>query len=280
MSACLIQTKDTARAGHPFVENKNELVYVKANGMKGAYNIYRVGPGSIPMWCDIDDRYKDLISDEQQGTEKLVVCYSDHRPGVSAFLPTVKRSSMPKDNATKGPYFIEEQLNPFGRAYMFTLFITPSRYDDFFVFYFNLYRKFCQKQGVGCCMTGNAMDFKFSFVIEEPDDVRQLYRELEAVSSYINSEDNEYQDTDVLYSSFSSTIYDTCQFNRWYYDALSVGVVAPEKYMDKDLWSRFESRPCWGRIKRVNVKLVDYQKVLAEDKSWLNSSLRSLSDTF
>ena len=58
--------------------------------------------------------------------------------------------------------------------------------------------------------------------------------------------------------------------------AVSAGIVAPEAFMDVKKWKEFEGNTSLLHIKRVDVKLVDYQKVPADERSWLDSSLKNL----
>lgn len=247
-----------------------ELVYVHSKGMKNAVSVYPIGEGAVPIWCDVEQKYRQV-------QKMFAVCYSGKRPMVSelSFKPGLSLDP-PPSKGIKGSFSIEEQLNPFGKTYSFSVSIAPSNYGEFLVFYFDLYRNFCQRDGISCCMTGDGEDFVFDLLIEEPDGVKQLYRELDSVVSYIKNGRHGYKDTGSLYSLFSSFIYDKCSFNKWYYDAVSAGIVMPEAFMDVKKWKEFEGDTSLAHIKRIDVKLVDYQKVPVDEKNWLDSSLRNL----
>jgi len=273
LSACVLYVRDGTRAVHPVMERDARVVYVKTSGIKNAVNVYPVGSGAIPIWCDV-----------KQGPElpkkMLAVCYSDKKPsaeelGLDPQIPSVPTVSKRDDSS-----LIEEQINPFTKVSSFSVSITPSNYNEFMIFYFSLYKKFCQEDGITCCMTGNGEDFVFNLVMEDPDDVKQLYREIDSVVSYIEKDHLKYQEVETLYNMFSSLIYDKCSFNRWYYDALSAGIVAPEAFMDIEKWKVLQDKSSWAHVTQVDVKLVDYQRIPSGEKEWLGSSLKDLNERF
>ena len=269
-SSCIIYTRDRSRAVHPTIDDTMEIVYVHTKGMKNAVNVYPVGEGAVPIWCDVEQKYRPVVQ------KMFAVCYSGKKPPVSELSFSHGLFLEPPAKGVKGPFSIEEQLNPFGKAYSFSVSIAPSNYDEFLVFYFDLYRSFCQRDGISCCMTGDGKDFVFDLVIEDPDGVKQLYREIDSVVSYIKNGHHGYQGTELLYDLFSSFIYDKCSFNKWYYDAISAGIVMPESFMNIKKWKEFENRTFLVSIKRIDIKLVDYQKVPVDEKGWLNSNLKNL----
>lgn len=277
-SSCVFFVSDSSRAVHPVVSDVSRVVYVHTSGTGNAANIYRTGSGTTPIWCDVDKKYADFLLDGPSHKKMFAVCYSNKKPPLQEDLLFPNNEPVQRGIQGKGPYSIEEFFNPFSRAYIFSLSITPSRYDDFFIFYFDLYRKFCLQDGVSCCMTGDGNNFKFSMVVEEPESVKQFYMDVDAVVNYANKEQKEYQNISSLYGLFSSVIYDKCSFNRWYYDAVSSGVMSPEFFMDSEKWTQLEGKTMWSRVKKINVKLIDYQKVSSEDKSWLDGSLKNLTE--
>jgi hypothetical protein len=254
---------------HPVIDDTQEVVYVHTKGMKDSFNVYPIGDGAVPIWCDIEQKYRSA-------QKMFEVCYSGKKPSSSELSFSPGLSLEPTAKGVKGLFSVDEQLNPFGKAYSFSVSIVPSDYNEFLVFYFDLYRNFCQKDGVSCCMTGDGEGFVFDLVIEDPEGVKQLYRELDSVVSYIKNARHIYHDTELLYALFSSFIYDKCSFNKWYYDAISAGIVMPESFMDVNKWKAFENRTSLAHIKRVDVKLVDYQKVPVDERGWLDSNLKNL----
>lgn len=280
-SSCVFFIKDDSRAVHPIVNDTSALVYVKVEGVAKAVNTFRIGNGTVPIWCDVDEKYANFLVDRASPKKTIAICYSDKTPPLQDEQVLPKGGILAQYNEQgQGFFSIEESLNPFSRAYAFSVSIGPSNYDDFFIFYFDLYRKFCKRTGVSCCMTGDGKDFKFKFILEEPENVKQLYMELDSVVTYANTSHREYKNTLPLYGIFSSNIYDKCSFNRWYYDALAVGLVSPESFIEVEKWERSEGKAMWARVKNIEVKLIDYQKISSEDKRWLEGSLKKLSQGF
>jgi hypothetical protein len=280
-STCIFYTGDRSRAVHPVaVEDNSEIVYVKTKGKNDAVNIYQIGYGAIPVWCDVDQKYQPLLTEHDMAQKMYAVCYSGSKPAASELNFNSNSATNIKTSKTKSNFFIEEQFNPFAKVYAFSVFIAPNNYKEFLVFYFNLYKNFCQKNGVSCCMTGDGEDFVFDFILEEPENVKQFYNELDSVVSFITNNHKVYKGTESLYNMFSSLIYDKCSFNRWYYDAVAVGLLSPESFMNVETWKGFENKSSFMHIKRVGVKLVDYQKTPSDEKAWLDSSLRTLGQRF
>ncbi len=270
-SSCIFYTKDASRAVHPETEDVFDVVYVRTSGVKGSRNVYPIGAGSVPLWCDV--KHKD-----HSVPRMLAVCYAGKRPKVSELMIDQGAPTFPtadKKNASD-VLSVQEYLNPFGKEYSFSISILPSDYAEFFIFYFDIYRNFCQRDGIGCCMKGNGQEYVLDLVVEEPEDLQQLYRELNAVVSYIKSGRKGYRDTQVLYGLFSAFINDKCSFNKWYYDAVGVGLISPESFMDIKKWQEFENKTSLVKIRRIDVKLVDYQKITSGEKEWLKSSLKNL----
>lgn len=279
-SSCVFFIRDNSRAGHPVMSDTSAVVYVKTKGIDKTINTYSIGAGSIPIWCDVDEKYASFLLEPSTSKKMFAACYSGKKPILQENQLPSKNIITKQSEQRSGTFSIEDFFNPFSRAYIFSVSITPSRYEDFFVFYFDLYRKFCQKDGISCCMTGNGNDYKFSMVVEEPENVKQFYMEIDSVVAYMNSSHNDYKDVATLYGLFSSTMYDKCSFNRWYYDAISAGLVSPELFMNFEKWNQLENKTMWPRVKRIDVKLIDYQKVPLEDKKWLEGSLKNLSERF
>jgi len=279
-NSCVFFVTDTSRAIHPIMSDTSSLVYVKMVSSGNAVNTYRTGLGAMPTWCDINEKYANFLLDNSLSKKMFAVCYSNKRPLLQEDQILPKNTFPQSGEQGKGLFSVEEFFNPFSRAYLFSISVAPSKYDDFFIFYFDMYRKFCQKDGISCCMTGNGNDFKFSMVVEEPENVRQFYMEIDSVVTYMNSSHEEYQNVVALYGLFSATIYDKCRFNRWYYDAIAAGVISPESFIDLEKWKQLEGRTTWARIKRIDVKLIDYQKISLEDKKWLENSLKDLGERF
>jgi hypothetical protein len=254
------------------IDDTLEVVYVHTKGMKNAMNVYPIGEGAVPIWCDVEQKYRPV-------QKMFAVCYSGKKPLVSELVFSPGLFLEPPAKGVKGPFSIDEQLNPFGKVYSFSISIAPSNYDEFLVFYFDLYRQFCQMDGISCCMTGDGEGFVFDLVIDDPDGVKQLYRELDSIVSYIKKSRHVYQDTGSLYYLFSSFIYDKCSFNKWYYDAVSAGIATPESFMNIKKWKEFENNTSLVHIKRIDIKLVDYQKLPADERGWLDSNLKNLEPT-
>ena len=279
-SSCVFFVGDRSRAEHPVMSDTLGVVYVKTVGAGDAVNTYRIGAGALPIWCDVNEKYTNFLIDQSTSKKMFAVCYANKKTLLQE-EPSFKVNAVVEHLEQKdGAVSIEELFNPFAKAYMFSVSIVPSKYDDFFVFYFDLYRNFCQKDGVSCSMTGSGSDFNFTMVIEEPENVKRLYMELYSLVTYTNNPRNGYSRTASLYGLFSSVVYDKCSFNRWYYDAVAAGVATPESFMDPEKWHQLEGKIRSARVKKIDIKLIDYQKISSEDKKWLGHSLQNLSERF
>ncbi len=141
-SSCIFFVSDTSRAVHPVVNDVSRVVYVHTVGASNATNTYRIGSGTTPIWCDVDKKYTDFLLEGLNHKKMFAVCYSNKKPLLENIQNLSNDEFIQRGGQGKGSFSIDEFFNPFFRAYIFSLLITPSKYDDFFVFYFDLYRKF------------------------------------------------------------------------------------------------------------------------------------------
>ena len=278
-SSCHYIKNDSKRSLHPLEINGRRLIYVQNNPGATAYDVYDSGDGEIPVWCNIEPNYQDVVRSFNNGFAYTVtenkktefVCYSGDIPDEVVNVPEDDKDLGSIKRASKGNILLEEVFSPYQQAYIVSLLVS-MRSVCIMKEFFSLYRKFCLGQNLQCCISPHGDDFIINIITGATDE-KYITGFFSDLNTYLNKTRFVGKDTNVLFASFESIFLDECSKQRWYYDAIYSGIKSPQKLLDRDNWDTEYCSKDTLKVKKLGVKILDINKLSTSQLSSIRSNL-------
>jgi hypothetical protein len=286
VSSCEITTTDVKRGYHPEEFRGVRSVYAQNHDVGKSYSIYKADEHEIPVWCSVKDTYGEIlksfnngfITSEARAVPTFFVCYSGDRPDVSVQEIEASNGSVYNGQSYKTP-FLQEEFSPYFKLYLIGI-VLSGRGPDLIPEFFSLYREFCTDERIGCCMVNNGENIVFNIVLEDADDLSKISKTVEDVKTFLENRKVSRQDVMAGFNIFQSTLIDRCSYERWYYNSIYMGVVAPERFLDNANWLDHFKRYGSQKIKGVGVRIIDSKRLSSQEFGSLRDQLNRLAGEF
>jgi len=217
-------------------QNGVNVVYVEAKSDGAFSSVYRISEYDQPVWCSTGKEYQKYV----QGLSKYlssgnpvlaptyVACYAGKKPRV------VVETSDVNINKT-GSNDIVFSYHPTEEFYIVGARVSTSCVQNMPVYYFALYSEFCSGTDVRCCMNSDGTSFTIYAMFDNAFDANAV-QNIKNFFDYIKHPLFSRSAQDNSYNLFMSYIQDSCSYNRWYYGAVSMGVLDPKSFLNKENW--------------------------------------------
>ncbi len=217
-------------------ENEINIAYVKVKSEGDFSSIYRVSERELPVWCSTGKEYqkyikglsKYLSSENAVSTPMYVACYAGKKPRVVAETADVNINKTESNN-------IVFSYNPTEEFYIAGARVSTSCVQNMPVYYFTLYSEFCSGTDVKCCMNSDGSSFTIYAMFDSAFDANAM-QNIKNFFDYIKNPVFSRDAQDNSYNLFLSYIQDKCSYNRWHYGVVSMGVLDPKSFLNKESW--------------------------------------------
>ncbi|MBN1114301.1 MAG: hypothetical protein JXA66_03080 [Oligoflexia bacterium] len=242
--SCVVNVPDSEKGLHPVAAPRGRVVRVAYNMPGDAKTFHVIDQGSIPIWCNMGvelkehlKEFKDLfMRSEPYFTGRTVIaCYAGAVTGMPDFADTVDGQGTATDKKTADRVFIHTgkagSLN--GTFAGLVLDLPP---EILFTGYFRLYREYCMEARASCCLSRSGSRMVFIVYLNGITAAEEIEEGLGRIISTLNDGNAAIESAIADYNIFNSFLVDDCTFNRWYYDALMLGIKSPERFLHSPAW--------------------------------------------